>query len=142
MVPHHRVWHEFGDTVSLGIGHFEYTRHVTHGVFSHHFTKSHNVCHATFTVFFGTIFNHLVTTGILNVGINIRHGDTIRVQETLEKETVFHRVKLGNTQSVSQNRTSSRTTTWTINNTLGLAPHNKILHDQEVTIVSHTVDDA
>ena len=140
MVTHYRVWHKLGDTISFRIRNFEHTRHITYGVFGHHFTKRHNVRHATFTIFFGTIFNHLVATSILDVGINIRHGNTVWVQETLEKETVFHRVKLGNTQSVSQNRTSSRTTTWTINNTLGLTPHNEILHDQEVAIVSHTIN--
>ena len=38
---------------------------------------------------------YLATTVIIEVGIDIGEGDTVRIQETLEQEGVFDRVDLG-----------------------------------------------
>ena len=44
---------------------------------------------------------HLASTIVIEVGINIRQVDTVRIQETLKQQVIFQRVNLGNAQSLS-----------------------------------------
>ena len=85
IVTHDWIWHHLSQAVSLGVRHLKHTCNVAHGVLTHHLTEGTNVSHATLAIFFGTVFYHLVTTGILNVSINIRHGDTVWVKEALKE---------------------------------------------------------
>ena len=129
VATHHWVRHELGDTVRLGIGHLKDASDIADGRFAHHFTKGTNVGDATSAVFFGTILNHFVTTSILDVGINIGHGDAVGIEETLKEKAVFEWIKLGDAESVGKDGASSRTTPRPIDDTLRFAPVNEILHD-------------
>ena len=88
------------NTVAFSVRNLKHTRNITHCRTGCHSTKCHDVCDTFCTVLIGTILNHLVTTGILNVDIDVGHTNTIWVQETLEKEVVLEWVKLGNTNRI------------------------------------------
>ena len=142
MMPHHWIWHQFRNAVCLSIWHFKYARHVTHGVFRHHLTKSTNISHARLTIFLRTIFNHLITTVILNISINIRHTNTIWIQKALKEQIIFQRIYFRNFNRVRQKRPSRRTTPRSINNPLILTPVNKVLHNQKVAVIAHLINNA
>ena len=73
------VRNKFGNTISLGIRHFEHASHITYGVFSHHLTKGNNVGDTRLAIFISTVLNHLVAASILDVGIDIWHRNTVWV---------------------------------------------------------------
>ena len=76
----------------------------------------------------------------MDVDINIRHRNTIRVKESLEQQIVFQRIKISDIQRIRNDRTSRRTTPRSENNSLILTPVNKILDNQKVAIVAHFVE--
>ena len=140
MVAHHWIWYEFREPIRLSIRHIQDACHIAHSVLRHHLTKGHNVTHAAFAVLLCTIFNHLVAAVILNISIDIRHRNTVRVQEALEEQMVFERIEIGNVNCVRKQRTCRRTTTRSINNSLVFTPVNEVLNNQEVAVITHLVD--
>ena len=139
MAPLVRIWNKLGDSVSLGVRHFQNARHISHGVFCHHFTKSRNICYAIKTVFFGTILNHFISARILNIDIDIWHRNTIRIQKSLKKKVVFERIEIRNVERVRNNRTGRRTTAWAKDNPLRFTPVNKVLNDEKIPIITHSI---
>ncbi len=81
---------------------------------------------------------HLATSVIVEVGINIREVDTVGIQETLEQQVILQGVNLGDAQAISHHRTSRRTTS-------GPHHHPQLLtgsldevgHNQEVARETH-----
>ena len=59
------------------------------------------------------IIQHFAAAAILKVGIYIREGNTVGIQETLEQQVVFKRVQIGDPQAVGYYRTGSRATSRT-----------------------------
>ena len=72
------------------------------------------------TIFIHYPLQHLTSSVIVEVGINIRQGDTVRIKETLEKQVVFQRVYLRDTETVSHHTSGSRATSRTY-------PHAKLV---------------
>ena len=87
------------------------------------------------------IFNplqHLTTAIIIKVGIYIRKGYTIRVQETLKQQIILDWVYLGDAQAISHNRTRSRATPRTNHHAEFVTGRvDKILHNKEITRETH-----
>jgi len=95
--------HQFSQTITLGVRHFQYASDVAHRHAAEHLTEGGDIADVIFAVFLSTIFNHLVAARILNIDIDIRHGNTIWIKETLKQQTVLQRVKVGNIQRVGDN---------------------------------------
>ena len=78
-----------------------------------HGTECHNLRHRILTIFFRYIFDYAGTLRILEIHVNIRHGYTLRIQETLKQKVVTYRINIRNsctvTYTASGTRTSSRT---------------------------------
>ena len=85
---------------------------------------------------------HLSSTIIIEVGINIRKVDTVRIQETFKQQIVLQWVYLCDTQAVSHYRTCCRTTSWSYNNPQFLTcSTNEVRHNQEVARETHCLHD-
>ena len=96
---------------------------------------------------FGSVFlrypaEYFPAAVIVEVCIDIREGDTVGIQETLEQQIIFDRVDLGNPQAVGNSRTGSRSTSGTDRNAQFFAGGtDKVLHDQEVAGETHRLHD-
>src|SRR3990167_7244100 len=84
--------------------------------------------------------NHLITARILNINIDIRHGNTIRIKETLKQQSVLQWIEICNFECIGNDRAGSRATTRAKNNSLVFAPVNEVLDDQEIGIVPHLIE--
>ena len=85
---------------------------------------------------------NLTSAIIVEVGINIRQGDTVRIKETFEKEVVFQRVYLSDTETISHNATGSGATSRTYPHTkLITRGIDKVRHDKEVARETHRLPD-
>ncbi len=82
-------WHTIRDQTSQTVGfrnrHFLYTCHILDDHLRSHGTIGDDMRHSVCTIFVLHPLNDACTTIIIKVCINIRQGDTIRIQETLEK---------------------------------------------------------
>ena len=47
---------------------------------------------------------HVVAAVLVEIDIDIRQGDTLGIQETLEQQVVFQRIYVGNFQTVGHDR--------------------------------------
>ena len=93
--------------------------------------------HPFFAVLFLYPTQNLTATVIVKVDVNIGHGDSIRIQKTLEQQVIFQRVDIGNTQTIGNHRTGSRSSSGTDSDSHSTGSIDEILHNQEVTGEAH-----
>ena len=94
--------------------------------------------HLLLTIFLGYPVQHPATAVVVEIHINIRQRNTVGVQEAFEKQVVFNRVYLCDSQAISHRRTCSRTTSRTYRYIEFFASGlDKILHNEEVPRETH-----
>ena len=93
-------------------------------------------------IFLGYPTKDFASPVIIEIGIDIGQGDTVRVQETLEQQVVLDRVDLRDAKAIGYSRSRRRSTAWSDRNSqfLTCGP-DKILHDQEVARETHGLHD-
>ena len=133
------VWrrHQLSQAVALGVRHLQHPGDIAHRHAAEHLTKGSDVADVVFAVFFSAIFNHFVAARILNIDIDIRHGNTIWIKKTLKQQAILQRVKVSDVQCVGNNRSGGATTTRAKNNPLRFTPVDKVLNNQEITLITH-----
>ena len=94
------------------------------------------------TVFICTIVDHLIASCILDVDIDIRHANAIRIEEALKEQAVLERVKIGDIKRIRNDRPRGTAPAWPKDNPLTLAPVDEILHDEEIPLIPHACHDA
>ena len=85
---------------------------------------------------------HLSTSVVIEVRVDIRQRDTVGIEESLKQQIVLHGVELGDAQAIGHYRTGRRTTSRTYPYAQLLACGvDKVLHDKEVTWEAHCLHD-
>src|SRR5207248_1115657 len=92
------------------------------------------------TVLLGCVRHNLAASRFVEVKVDVRHGDAVRVKEPLEQQPVKERVKLGNADGVGDGGTASRATARTDADTLSLRVVDEIGDNEEVAGEAHTLD--
>ena len=90
----------FRNISNLCIGHIQNTADITDNTAGCQCTESNDLNHTVISVFAPYIFDHFLSSFEAEVNVNIRHGYSFRIQESLEKQIITDRVKLCDTQSV------------------------------------------
>ena len=129
--------HQLSQAVALGVRHFQHPGDIAHRHAAEHLTKGSDITNMVFAVLFSAIFNHFVAASILDINVDIRHGNTIWIEETLKQQTILQRIKVGNIQCVGDNRSGGATPARAKNNSFRFTPVNKVLNNQEVTLITH-----
>ena len=94
------------------------------------------------SILFRYPIQHTTSTIIVKIDVNIRQRNTVRIQETLEKQVILNRVNLCNSQAISYRRTCSRTTSRANGNIqLFTSSTDKVLYDKEVPRKTHGLHD-
>ena len=94
--------------------------------------------HLLLSVFLGYPVQDPTAAIIVEVHINIGQRNTVGVQETFEKQVVFNRVYLRDSQAISYSRSCRRTTSRSDRDIEFLAGRpNKVLHNEEVSRETH-----
>src|SRR6266404_1887826 len=75
------------------------------------------------------------------IDVDIGHGHAFRVEESLEEEVVPQRIDIGNTETVSYQRSGRRATAWSDRNAMIFGVANKIPNDKEIAGVPHALND-
>ena len=117
-----------------------HTRHVLNGQFGSHRAIGDDVGHVILPVFLRHPFEHLATTVVVEVDVDIRHRDTVRVEETLEQQVVLDRVDVRNAEAIGHDRSCGRSTPGPYRYTHLTRRCDEVLHDEEVTREAHLLD--
>ena len=88
------------------------------------------------------VANHLAATAIIEVDIDIGHGHTLGVEESLEQQPVRDGVDVGDTHRVGHQRTGSRSTAGPDTDPDVLGVVDQVADHEEVGREAHFVDDA
>ena len=96
--------------------------------------------HSLLAVFFRHPAEYFGTPVIIEVDVYIGHGDTIRIEKTLEKQMVLDRIDIRDPQTVSYRRTGCRSSAGSDRDAHTSCGCNEILYNKEVAGEPHSFD--
>ena len=96
-------WDLLGNPVGVGIADIQHTADVADGHAGSHGAEGDNLGNVVIPIEAMDIVDNFTTAVDAEVNVDIRHGDTLGIQEPLEKEAVFDRVNIGDFQAVGHN---------------------------------------
>ena len=129
-----------GDRIDLCIRKVHHTAYITDNTPRRQRTKSNDLNHAVITVLTANIINHFLSSFETEIHVDIRHGNSFRIQETLKQKVITDRVKLCDPKRISNQASCRRATSRSYHNVMISRIPNKIPHDQEVIHVTHVFD--
>ena len=132
------VGNSLAEPVRLGERQLLNPRHVLDGELRRHRSVGYDVRHLVCAVLFGYPVEHLSTSVIIEVGIDIGQGDTVRIEETLEQKVVFDGVYLRNAKTIGDNGAGGAATTRSYHHSeLVSGTVDEVLHDKEIARETH-----
>ncbi|MDF9803148.1 hypothetical protein M2436_001695 [Streptomyces sp. HB372] len=85
--------------------------------------------------------DHLDAPALVEVDVDVGHGDALGVEEPLEDQPVLDRVEVGDAHRVRDDRPGGGTTAGAHRDAVVLGPHDEVGDDQEVPREPHLDDD-
>ena len=135
------IGNHFGDSVHVSVGKVHHPAHVADHALGRHGTEGNDLHHLLLPVFSSHIIDDLLPPFEAEVDINIRHGHTFRIQETLEQQIVTDGVDVGDFQAVSHDASRRRTAPRPHRDSVSSGVIDKIPYNQEVIHIAHLLDD-
>ena len=86
-------WNHFGNGIHLCIRHIKDTAYITDNTAGCQGTKGNDLNHTVFTIFAHNIIDYFLSSLKSKIHVNIRHGYSLRVQETFKQKVVFNWIK-------------------------------------------------
>ena len=134
--------HHFCHLIHLGIREIQSLSHSLQNTSGCHGSKGYNLGHGILSVFLGNIGNGTISLCILKVHVDIRHGDSLRIQETLEKQIVLYRINICNSGTVAHLTSCRRTTPRPYPAVVVSAPVDIVPHNQNVFHKPHGLNNS
>jgi len=91
---------EFGHAVNVGVRHAKHPTHVPDTGARPHGPERDDLRHAITPVLLVHIPDNFVPAVVGKVEIHVRHSHSLRIQETLERQSVPHRINVCNKEAV------------------------------------------
>ena len=134
------LWDHLRNRVYLRIRHIQYTSNITDYTAGSQSTESNDLNDAVITVLATHIFNYFLSSFEAEVNVNIRHGNSFRIQESLKEQIITDRIKLCDSQSVGNKTSRGRTSSRSYHNIMVAGIFNEVPHNKEIIHVSHIFD--
>ena len=128
------------DRIDLCIRHIQHTADIADNAARRQCTECNDLHNAVLAVFSRYIVDDLRAAFEAEIHVDIRHGNSFRVQETLEQELVPHRVQLRDAKGVGNNTSGRRSSSRSDHDVVVARKFDEIPHDQEVIDVTHRFD--
>ena len=136
------VGNEAGDAVYLVERHAQRAAHVANRRLGAHRAKGNDLADTLAAVFLDDEVHYLLPAFVVEIDVDIRRGDPLGVQESLEQQAVGHGVYVDDADRVGHHAARRRA---------AARPHvhaalagfgGELLHDEEVARVAHLLDNA
>ena len=92
-------------------------------------TEGHNLRNVVGTVFFGYIVDNLLPSFVAEVNIKVGHRHSFRIEKALKNQVVFHRVKVGYSDTVRRKRACAGASAGAYGNIPAFCKSNEILNN-------------
>ena len=132
------IWYHFGNGICLGIRHIKYPGHITYYSLCLQCSKGYNLCHMVFSIFSSYIINNFLSSFNTKVHVNIRHGNSFRIKESLKNQIISHWLYICNLKAIRHNASCCRASSRAYGNSAGFGKMNKIPYNKEIFNVTHT----
>ena len=129
-----------GDGIHKAVGQIHDPSHVPYDTFGQHGTECDDLHDPVPAVFTGHVIDDLLSAFETEVHVNIRHGDTFRIQETLEEQVVTDRIDIRDTQAVGNDGTCRRPSSGPDHDPVLPGVIDIVPYDQEVIDIAHLPD--
>ena len=126
--------------IDLCIRHIQHTADIADDTARRQCTECDDLYNAVLAVFSRYIVDDLRAAFETEIHVDIRHGNSFRVQETLEQELVPHRIQLCDAKGVGNNTSGRRSSSRSDHDVVVARKFDEIPHDQEVIDVTHRFD--
>ena len=136
-----RTRDQFGDLVHVCQGNGHHPPDIAHRAASGHGAEGDDLRHTIGTVFLIAILHHFRAAVVLEIQVDIRHRDAIRVEEAFKQQGVAERLHGGDIQRESHQRAVARTA-HVVPDVFLTREAAQIPHDQEVFRKTHLIDHA
>ena len=130
-----------GDPVDLAVGVAQDAADVADRRAGQHGAEGDDLGHVVLAVLAPDVGDHLLTSPVLEVDVDVRHRDPVGVEEPLERELVEDRVDRRDPQRVGHDRAGRRAPARGLDPLLA-GERDEVGHDQEVARVAHRQDHA
>ncbi len=133
--------HHFGDGIHKGIRQIHDTPHIPQHAPGRQRTEGHDLRYPLLPVLSHHIIDDFLTPFHAEINIDIRHGHTLRIQETLKQKLIPYRIDAGDPQRIGHQASCRRTSPGPHCDPVILCIFDKIPYDQEIIHISHLPDD-
>jgi hypothetical protein len=132
---------ELGDAVHVCKRHSHHAAHVAHRGTSCHGPKRHDLRHSVRTVLLCDVLDDFAAALETKIRVDVRHRDTVGVQEPFEEKVVTKRIDVCDAQRVCNEAPCRGSSPGANRDALLARVSNEIPHDEKVRSISHAVDD-
>ena len=141
VLAHHRRRQGLGDPVAEGVGVAEYARGVLDRGLGLDRAEGHDLRDALLAVLLGGVADHVGAATLIEVDIDVGHGDALRVEEALEEEPVLDRIEVGDAQGVGDHGARRGAAAGAHADAVVLGVAHEVGDDEEVAREAHLGDD-
>ena len=125
--------------VAEGIRQIQRTAHIADGVFRRHRSEGDDLYDTFLAVLSHYIVNDLLPPLIAEIHVDIRHGDSLRIQESLKQQVIAERIQFSDIHRIGDDRACGRATARSDRDARFLREMHIIPYDQKVIHVAHVV---
>ena len=133
-------WNHFGDGIHKAVGQVHDPSHVPDDAFGQHGAESDDLHDTVPSVFAGHVVNDFLSAFKAEVHVNIRHGNTFRIQETFEEQVVADGIDIGDMQTVGNDGTCRRPPSGPDHDPVLPGVIDIVPYDQKIVHISHLPD--
>ncbi len=133
--------HELAELVDLSVRHFQHAPDIAHHAARLHGAERDDLRDLLAPVFFLNVANDFLAALLTEIDIEVRHRNTLRIQEALEQQAETQRIQIRDVERIGDQRARTRTAAGPDGNILLLCPADEVGHDQEIARIFHALDD-
>src|SRR6185369_9589821 len=128
--------------IDLPIGHLQHTADIAQHAARLQRAEGDDLRHLVAAVAILHIADNLVAAILAEVDVEVRHRDTLWIEEALEQQPEADRIEISDGERVSNERAGAGAAARANRNALCLRPLDKVGHDEEVAGILHALYDA
>ena len=130
----------FRQTIPFGICQAHHPRDIADDTLGTHRAVGDDVRNTALAVLFAHVINHLGSSRLAEVDINVRRAHPLGIEEALEQQTKLERANVGDPQSIGHQRSRRRSAPRSHRDVLLPRPADEVRRDQEVRCETKLVD--
>ena len=134
--------HQLGQTVRLLIGQVHHPAHIADDGAGGHGAEGDDLRHVVLPVAAAHVVDHLPAALVVEVHVDIRHGNALGIEEALKEQVVLDGVDGGDAQTVGDDGARAAAAPRPHAHAMGARVVDKIPDDEEVIHVAHAGNDA